>query len=69
MSSSCIPPRSTKTIPRQASPAAAGGVPGAAKALEISRRFPDDVTLAADTVVALGDTPLGKPADAAEARR
>ncbi len=39
-----------------------------AKALEIARRFPDDVTLAADTVVALGDTPLGKPADAGEAR-
>jgi septum formation protein len=39
-----------------------------AKAWEIAGKFPDDVTLAADTVVALGDTALGKPADAAAAR-
>ena len=31
--------------------------------------FPDDVVLAADTVVALGDEPLGKPTDADHARR
>jgi septum formation protein len=39
-----------------------------AKAWEIATRFPDDVTLAADTVIAFGDTALGKPADAAAAR-
>jgi septum formation protein len=38
------------------------------KAAEVARRFGDDVTLAADTVVAFGDTPLGKPADEREAR-
>ena len=35
----------------------------------VAPRFPDDVVLAADTVVAFGDRPLGKPADAADARR
>jgi septum formation protein len=40
-----------------------------AKAAEIARRFPDAVVLAADTVVAFGDTPIGKPADEAEAER
>jgi septum formation protein len=39
------------------------------KARVIAERFPGDVVLAADTVVAFGDEPLGKPADAAEARR
>ena len=39
-----------------------------AKAEQVSRRFREDVTLAADTVVAFGDTPLGKPADENEAR-
>jgi septum formation protein len=38
------------------------------KAADVARRFPDDVTLAADTVVAFGDSPLGKPADEKEAR-
>ena len=39
-----------------------------AKAREIAPRFPDDVILAADTVVAFGDTCLGKPANPLEAR-
>jgi septum formation protein len=39
-----------------------------AKAREIARRFPDDVVLAADSFVAFGDTPLGKPSSTAEAR-
>jgi septum formation protein len=39
-----------------------------AKAWEIARQFPDDVTLAADTVIAFGDAALGKPADPAAAR-
>lgn len=39
------------------------------KARAVSHRFPDDVVLGADTVVAFGDEPLGKPVDAADARR
>jgi septum formation protein len=34
----------------------------------ISARYPDAVVLAADTVVAFGDTVLGKPKDAADAK-
>jgi septum formation protein len=40
----------------------------ALKAEAVARRFAEDVTLAADTVVAFGDTPLGKPVDEAAAR-
>ena len=40
-----------------------------AKARAVADRFPDDVVLAADTVVALGSDALGKPSDAADARR
>jgi septum formation protein len=53
--------------------------PEAAKAIALAKceavaiRFPDDVVLAADTIVALtdalGETILGKAADAADARR
>jgi septum formation protein len=39
------------------------------KAQAIARQHPDDVVLGADTVVAFGDTIVGKPADAADARR
>jgi len=39
------------------------------KARVVAAACPDRAVLAADTVVALGDRPLGKPADAAEARR
>jgi septum formation protein len=39
------------------------------KAKAVAARHPDDVVLAADTVVAFGDTLLGKPADAAHAKR
>jgi septum formation protein len=39
------------------------------KAQAVAARFRDDVVLAADTVVAFGDRPLGKPADADDARR
>jgi septum formation protein len=35
----------------------------------VSARHPDDVVLAADTVVAFADQVLGKPKDAADARR
>jgi septum formation protein len=37
------------------------------KAQALVPRFPDDVILAADTVVAFGDVPLGKPANETEA--
>ncbi len=39
------------------------------KAQAVSIRHPHDVVLAADTIVALGSTILGKPADAESARR
>ena len=39
------------------------------KAKAIARDHPNDVVLGADTVVAFGDTILGKPRDAADARR
>jgi septum formation protein len=39
-----------------------------AKASDVAPNFPEDVTLAADTVVAFGDMSLGKPADESEAR-
>jgi septum formation protein len=40
-----------------------------AKARAVAARHPNDVVLAADTVVAFGDAPLGKPNDAAHARK
>jgi len=39
------------------------------KAAAVSREAPDALVLGADTVVAVGDAVLGKPADAADARR
>jgi septum formation protein len=39
------------------------------KAQVVGRQFPNDVVLAADTVVAYADTLLGKPKDADDARR
>jgi septum formation protein len=40
-----------------------------AKADVVLAQFPDDVILAADTVVAFGDDVIGKPRDAAHARK
>lgn len=40
-----------------------------AKAKAVAARHPDDVVLAADTVVSFGDAMLGKPADAAAAKK
>jgi septum formation protein len=39
------------------------------KAAAVATQRPEDVVLAADTIVAFGDKTLGKPADAIEARR
>ncbi len=39
------------------------------KAAAVAERFPDRIILAADTVVALGNSALGKPADEADAAR
>jgi septum formation protein len=39
------------------------------KAASVSREAPEALALGADTVVAIGDEVLGKPADAADARR
>ena len=38
------------------------------KAEAVAERFPDDVVLAADTIVCLGEQVMGKPANANEAR-
>jgi len=40
-----------------------------AKADAVAAQFPNDIILAADTVVAFGDRLLGKPRDAADAKR
>ncbi len=40
-----------------------------AKAEAVAEQFPEDVILAADTIVTFGDQILGKPANADEARR
>src|SRR5947207_15038285 len=40
-----------------------------AKAQHVAQRFPTDVVLGADTVVAFGDLAIGKAANAEEARR
>ncbi|HEX4209916.1 MAG TPA: Maf family protein [Candidatus Binataceae bacterium] len=39
------------------------------KALSVARRYPRELILAADTIVELDDLVLGKPVDAADARR
>ena len=40
-----------------------------AKADAVAAQYPDDVVLAADTIVCLGEQVMGKPADAAEATK
>ena len=40
-----------------------------AKAAKIAERSPEDVVLAADTIVCLGEQVMGKPVDAEDARR
>lgn len=55
--------------PPDLAPAGVAELLAARKAEAVVRQFPTDVTLAADTVVALGPRTLGKAADAADARR
>lgn len=50
-------------------PAQLAGRLALVKATEVSKRFPKAWVLGADTVVALGAKPLGKPKDRAEAKR
>jgi len=57
------------SLTRNLAPADAALRIAGAKAQAVAGKFPDDVVLAADTVVALGGMILGKPADAADARR
>jgi septum formation protein len=55
--------------PPGASPAEIAEHLAVAKARAVAARFPNDVVLAADTVVAVGNDALGKPLDAGDARR
>ena len=54
--------------PAGLSPAELAAFLASAKAAVVAAQFPGDITLGADTVVALGDRQLGKPADATHAR-
>jgi septum formation protein len=58
-----------ETYPRHLAPPQIAEYLATAKAQAVAARHPDDVTLGADTVVSLGDLLLGKPLDAADARR
>lgn len=57
-----------ETVPGDMLPSQAALHLSQAKANVVSRRHLEDVTLAADTIVAFGDQKLGKPADPADAR-
>ena len=56
-----------ETLPQGARPGDAVEALARRKALAVSKQYPGAVVLGCDTVVALGDLILGKPADAAEA--
>jgi septum formation protein len=56
-------------VPASMLPSAVAQYLSRAKANKVSELFPEATVLAADTVVALGDWTLGKPADANEARK
>jgi len=61
------PPEVEETVPQASSPVDAAMMAARAKALAVARLRPDALVLGADTVVAIGERILGKPADAAEA--
>lgn len=56
-------------VPLHAKPAEIAELLAIRKAQAVARAHPDAVVLGADTVVALGDLTLGKPADLSDARR
>jgi septum formation protein len=56
-----------EAFPRDMSPSDLARRIAIAKAERVADRFPDDVVLAADTIVVFGETVLGKPADPAAA--
>jgi septum formation protein len=58
-----------ETYPKDLTPPQIAEYLATAKAHAVAARHPDDVTLGADTVVALGDVLLGKPLDTADAHR
>lgn len=62
------PPAAEEQVVRQGCPAEMALAAARAKALAAARLRPDAMILAADTVVALGERILGKPANEAEAR-
>jgi len=62
-----IPAEAEPPIPAGMHPDEAVKLISAAKASEVSAKYPDAVIMAADTVVALGNKILGKPADSDEA--
>jgi septum formation protein len=64
-----IPSRVEEEMPESAAPAEIARQLAALKAEDVAARHTDALVLGADTIVALGDTLLGKPRDAEDACR
>lgn len=64
-----IPSGCDEILPEKIKPALAVEELARQKAEDVSSRYPDELIIAADTVVALGDTILGKPEDDEDAFR
>lgn len=64
-----VPSHVEEIIPQDLEPAGIVEELARQKVTRVSQRFPDALTLAADTIVVLDGEVLGKPADAAEAQR
>ncbi len=62
-----IPAVGEESIPANATPQQAVEALSRQKAVEVAKKYPHAVVIGADTVVALGDTILGKPCDVADA--
>lgn len=60
---SVVPSECDEFLPEKIKPADAVEMLAEQKAKDVFSRYPEAVVIAADTVVALGDTILGKPAD------
>ncbi len=58
-----------ESVPRGTPPRELVGILAERKARAAAEKFPDDVVIAADTVVSVGGEILGKPKDDADARR